>query len=198
MARLEGAGPNREPSPAPASLGQRLRRARLRAGLTQAALGAALGHSQSVIARWEWGALEPRVPDLLRLAAVLGVSADVLLAAPSPVPRARSGRTRDAGDARRLGLALRLARLDRGLDPYPAGRRARIAPRRLRQIEQGADPSLAELQRLCGAVGFDLVEHAASTNLDEWSGLHRVQPDPPLRLASVSPPDRKREGKTEA
>jgi transcriptional regulator with XRE-family HTH domain len=197
VARPEGAGPHRAPGPAPDSLGQRIRRARLQTGLTQAALGAALGHPQSVIARWERGALEPRVPDLLRLAPLLGVAAGGLLAAPSPAPRTRSGRSRDAGDARRLGLALRLARLECGLDPYGAGRRARIAPRRLRQIEQGADPSLDELQRLCGVVGFDLVEHAASTKLDAWGGLHKVQPDPPRRLATVPSPDRNREGKTE-
>lgn len=39
--------------------GDLIREARLRAGLTQAELGARLGKAQSVIARWERGAVQP-------------------------------------------------------------------------------------------------------------------------------------------
>lgn len=180
------------------SLGARLREIRHRAALTQVELGVCLGHAQSVIARWEDGRLEPRVVELIRLAEVLAVSPDELLVARAGPGRTRSGRRRDVAQARRLGLALRLARLDRGLDLYPAARRARIAPRRLRQIEQGADPSLDELRRLCAVVEFRLAQHAASANLDDLRRVHTVQPDPPTRPTSVPPPDRTSEGKTEA
>jgi transcriptional regulator with XRE-family HTH domain len=39
--------------------GDLIREARLRAGLTQAELGARIGQSQSVVARWERGAVTP-------------------------------------------------------------------------------------------------------------------------------------------
>ena len=44
--------------------GDLIRESRLRAGLTQSALGARIGKPQSVIARWERGAVEPGLETL--------------------------------------------------------------------------------------------------------------------------------------
>lgn len=49
------------------------REARLRAGLTQAELGARLGKPQSVIARWESGAVQPSLESLRELVRACGL-----------------------------------------------------------------------------------------------------------------------------
>lgn len=50
-----------------------LRAARLRAGLTQAELGRAAGHSQSAIARWESGRVQPSLETLRALIRASGL-----------------------------------------------------------------------------------------------------------------------------
>jgi transcriptional regulator with XRE-family HTH domain len=164
------------PDSAAESLGRRLRCARLRAGLTQAGLGAAVARPQSLVARWERDRLEPRLGELVRLAVRLAVPLEELLEAPSGAPRRRSGRGRDLAAARRLGLSLRAARVDAGLDPIVLARRARLTPRRLRQVEQGADPSLDEVRRLRRAVGWTLQDVERGRNLDSVDGLDTLSP----------------------
>ena len=61
------------------TLGKRVRAARVAAGLTQAALGEALGVSHTQIARWETGRAEPRIAALLKLAAALVVEVNQLI-----------------------------------------------------------------------------------------------------------------------
>jgi transcriptional regulator with XRE-family HTH domain len=56
-----------------ARLGQRLREFRIRAGLSQAALGARLDRSASAIDRYEMGQRRISIADLHRLAGILGV-----------------------------------------------------------------------------------------------------------------------------
>jgi transcriptional regulator with XRE-family HTH domain len=158
------------PGPVPESLGRRLRRLRLQAGRTQAGLGAAVARPQSLVARWERDRLEPRLGELVRLAVRLAVPPEDLLEAPSGAPRRRSGRGRDVAAARRLGQSLRAARVDAGLDPIALARRARLTPRRLRQIEQGADPSLDEVRRLRRAVGWTLPEVETRETLTTGTG----------------------------
>lgn len=53
--------------------GQIAREARLRAGITQAELGSRLGKPQSVIARWESGAVEPSLETLRELVRACGL-----------------------------------------------------------------------------------------------------------------------------
>ena len=177
------------PGPAPESLGRRLRLLRLQAGLTQAGLGAAVARPQSLVARWERDRLEPRLGELVRLAVRLAVPLEELLEAPSGAPRRRSGRGRDVVAARRLGLSLRAARVDAGLHPLTAARRARLTPRRLRQIEQGADPSLDEVRRLRRAVGWTLQEVGTCGNLDNGDGLDTLSPTS-FRRRDGLPPSR--------
>ena len=74
-----------------------LRYARLRAGLSQAALAAATGTSQATISAYENGTKEPAVATLSRLLAATGMrlaaepSADTMVA-PSPAELRRRGR----------------------------------------------------------------------------------------------------------
>ncbi len=56
----------------------RLREARDTAGLTQIQLGERLGVDQAVIAKWESGSREPRVRAAVRLAEVLGTTANAI------------------------------------------------------------------------------------------------------------------------
>lgn len=53
--------------------------ARIEAGMTQAELAAQLGVPQSQIAKWETGARRPKVENLARIAAALGVPLERLL-----------------------------------------------------------------------------------------------------------------------
>lgn len=70
--------------------GQTLRRLRVAAGLSQAALAAKSGLSLRSIQNWEQGHRVPRVQTLLALAGTLGVSVDSLLAEePRPGQRGR-------------------------------------------------------------------------------------------------------------
>jgi transcriptional regulator with XRE-family HTH domain len=62
------------------SLGEVARVARERLGLTQAQVARQLGIAPNVYGRIERGHMMPAVPTLRRLALVLGLSADVLLA----------------------------------------------------------------------------------------------------------------------
>ena len=59
--------------------GQLIREGRRRAGLTQAALAERLGTSQSVIARWETGAVSPSFETLRRVLRACGFELDVAL-----------------------------------------------------------------------------------------------------------------------
>ena len=61
------------------TLSKRIRAARVAAGLTQAALGEALGVSHTQIARWETGRAEPRIAALLKLADALLVDVGQLV-----------------------------------------------------------------------------------------------------------------------
>ncbi len=56
----------------------RIREYRLKAGLTQRALGAALGVTRRAVSAWERGLSCPTVPCLMRLAKTLGTLAEAL------------------------------------------------------------------------------------------------------------------------
>lgn len=60
-------------------IGERLREARIRRGLTQAEVAEKLGVTRSVIARYESGINDPPSENISKLAEILGVSADYLL-----------------------------------------------------------------------------------------------------------------------
>jgi len=66
------------PEFSPAALG----RARRRAGLTVAMLGARVGREGSVVARYERGEINPPAGVLGRLAAALGITVDALFEVP--------------------------------------------------------------------------------------------------------------------
>ena len=59
--------------------GNRLRELRLERGLSQRALGEALGVCNQTISFWESGSREPNLDDLLKIAKFFGTSTDYLL-----------------------------------------------------------------------------------------------------------------------
>ena len=71
------------------AIGGHVRRARLRAGLTQAGLAEAAGISDETVSRIERGAYEPAVSTMVALADALGVTLDVLAGRAAP-KRARA------------------------------------------------------------------------------------------------------------
>jgi len=60
-------------------MGEKLREARQRAGMTQAQLAAAIGCKQKDVSRWEAGQIEPGVLTVKKMAQVLGCSMDDLV-----------------------------------------------------------------------------------------------------------------------
>ena len=63
-------------------MGMRIKQARQQSGVVQESLAEQVGVSRTAIAKWESGKSVPTVWNLLRLAEVLGVSADFLLGLP--------------------------------------------------------------------------------------------------------------------
>lgn len=61
------------------TIGQRMQRLRIELGMSQEALGEALGVGRSTVIRYESGQTLPNSDVILRLCAVFGVSADYLL-----------------------------------------------------------------------------------------------------------------------
>jgi len=112
-----------------ARLGQRIRSLRIRAGFSQAALGARLHRSASAIDRYEMGQRRISLADLLRLAGVFGVAYDTLL---EPVGGERRSGARSAARSRSVDLRTEHLRLLRALDrrlayPTQGPRTGRVA-----------------------------------------------------------------------
>lgn len=61
------------------AMGRRIRRARLRAGISQQEVADAIGVGVTSVSRWEVGTRVPSAVRLAKLARVLGVSVDFLL-----------------------------------------------------------------------------------------------------------------------
>ena len=60
-------------------LGNRIKNARLSAGLTQEKVAELVGVSRAAISRWELGEIEPKIEHLVALSDSLGISVDHLL-----------------------------------------------------------------------------------------------------------------------
>ena len=60
-------------------LGNRIKNARLSAGLTQEKVAELVGVSRAAISRWELGEIEPKIEHLATLSKALGISTDHLL-----------------------------------------------------------------------------------------------------------------------
>ena len=84
-----GAGMSRRSSRTQPEQGAHLAALRCAAELTQAELAEAVGVPQTNIAFWEFSEKPPRSDLLPKLAAVLGVTVEVLLAPATPPPQAR-------------------------------------------------------------------------------------------------------------
>ena len=60
-------------------MGEKLKQARQRAGMTQAQLAEAIGCKQKDVSRWEAGQIEPGVLTVKKMAQALGCSMDDLV-----------------------------------------------------------------------------------------------------------------------
>lgn len=94
-------------------VGARLRAFRLRAGLSQAALGARLGLTAGAINRYEMGRRRIPLRDVPRVASILGVASTALLGAAAA---GGGGRRRPATEVREEPPAYGRRRLRRGTD----------------------------------------------------------------------------------
>jgi transcriptional regulator with XRE-family HTH domain len=86
------------------SFGERLARLRKERGITQVELAEKVGLAQPNISDYERGRFQPSAPLIIKLVAILGVSADDLLGLT---------RTRSNGDAPRPRLMKRLTQIDK-------------------------------------------------------------------------------------
>lgn len=85
------------------AFGRRLRELRIKAGLSQSALGDLSGLNQSQISKWEEGESVPLITTAPDLAAALGVSVEALFVephgkAPQPPQRGRPRKKRDENE----------------------------------------------------------------------------------------------------
>ena len=64
-----------------AEIGERIRKARIKHGLTQSALADKLNISQGAVGMWETGLNAPKTENLVKLSEILGIPIDELLKA---------------------------------------------------------------------------------------------------------------------
>ena len=74
------------------SFGSRLKELRTAAGLSQKDLAAQAGIGQQSIANWEQGLREPSWPNVVAIAAALGVSCEAFQQEPAPTEKPKPGR----------------------------------------------------------------------------------------------------------
>lgn len=156
----------------PSMLGCLVRQARLRAGLSQSDLGVRLGRSQSIISRWERGVAEPSCIDVPALAAAVCLTAAAITRAADP-HKVRRYRRRRVADEASAWQGRELARR-RALVGPPLGvaRAAGLTARRLARIEQGAEPSIGELQAIARAIGSEYDDLLARSLTSRRSRRH--------------------------
>lgn len=121
----------------------RLRLARVRAGLTQAELGALIGASASHVSRYECGRTQPSVKSLAKLAAALKVPPGALLTATEDAERKLSD-LRVAAGLTQADVATALALNDRNYSAIERG-------------ELGLTPAVAQLLAEAFSVTVDQV-----------------------------------------
>ena len=92
-------------------LGELIAAARTGAGLTQVALAAAIGTTQSVISRWERGADSPRVDTLVRILRACGYEPDLVLRRTADVDRSQIRAALAMTPAQRLASSVNVSRM---------------------------------------------------------------------------------------
>jgi transcriptional regulator with XRE-family HTH domain len=143
-------------------LGSALQAARTHAGMSQAALAARLGRSQTAVSRWERSDLDPTPVELLLLCLVLRLNIESLLRATLAPPDLRRRSNRAWPKCIRLGFgyAVRHARRRASQDTREHEMDLGLSSYRMWQIESGSDPTAAELQHLVESGLLDVADAA--------------------------------------
>ena len=159
------------------TLGRLLRRARRARGISQRDLASHLGVSQPLVSLWESDTRHPEFALLVETCVQLGLRADTALRLAAANNRERWRRHTPG-----VGAAFRQARLLSRTSLVEVALAARVAPRRLREIEAGRAPDADEAWRLCQQLS---VAPAAlfGDSLDSSTVLPRV----PARQRQGSP-----------
>lgn len=129
-------------------LGRRLRYRRLATGLSQRRLAARLGRPHSLVSMWESGLREPCLADLASLSRILGTRVEEFIAGTTRSPRRISSRAHGRAQRQRIGAGIRSQRVGKGMSLRDVRMATGIRARRLRRIEEGADPNSVELLAL--------------------------------------------------
>jgi transcriptional regulator with XRE-family HTH domain len=135
------------------AFGGNLRRARLRAGFTQAQLSAAAPLDRAAISRLECGERAPDLPTLLRICAALGVGPTDLLRGIGPKTSPNRTRRHDkppAGDPARLfGANLKWARNRAGISQERLALDAKVDRAAISVYENGGrEPNMRTVLKL--------------------------------------------------
>jgi transcriptional regulator with XRE-family HTH domain len=141
--------------PSARAIGERIRRARERAGLTAAALGAWLGVSGHTVFLWEAQGRMMQLVSLWRLADAMGCSLDDL--APTGFPRREDLPIAPDCSPRAIGARLRELRLRGGLAQQELARRIRAYSTAVVDWESGRRNMSARFGwRICAALECSL------------------------------------------
>ncbi len=140
------------------SLGQRIRRAREREGLTQSALAKKVGVSQGAVAIWE-GGQGPTEANKKKLEDVLG--------ALSAEPQSKNTQS-IAEDVSSFGSWLREQRTQKGLSVPELAKNARVSAPAVYNIESGKiqNPQSATRDRLAKALGMPIPEQVVTETVE--------------------------------
>ena len=137
-------------------IGAKLRAFRLRAGLSQAALGARLGRTAGAINRYEMGGRRVPLKDIPRMASILGVASVTLMGAETTGGRGDRSADRVREESPVYGR--------RGIRPGAAARAyaESLSPARLRALARragvGPRPDPAPLRRYAELIAKDFAQ----------------------------------------
>ena len=156
--RLFGATADIHAATGALELGEHLRAARNRCGLSQLEVAGRLGRSQTAISRWERSDLEPTATELLLLCLVIRLDLVDLLrqAQVRHGIRHRSNRAWPMSIRLAIGVAIRRARERSGRAANDVAHAMALSGYRLWQIESGSDLTVEELKAVAGSDFIDL------------------------------------------
>lgn len=134
-------------TPEPTDLGELIRVARLRSGLSQAELASKIGVSQAAVGQWERGITGPRSRHINAASELLGLD-------PATLHQAAASTITSE-----LGKRIRAARLDAGVSRSALALAVGVSVAAIGHWESGInEPRGQHLQALCDALGIEPVD----------------------------------------